>query len=90
MNEAIRRAIRTFFQGFVGVLALVAIPALNAMVQAAVGGDAIELNVDVWQSIGIAAIAGGVIALVSWAQNELEAHGAVKPLLKNGDTTEAS
>lgn len=72
MTEALKRAIRTFAQGFIGVLALVAIPQLNAMVQAVVGGDAIELHIDVWQGIVIAAIAGGAIALISWAQNALE------------------
>lgn len=72
MNDAVRRAIRTFIQGFIGVLALVAVPQLTNIVNDAVDGRAISVSLDVWQSIVFAAIAGGVIALISWAQNELE------------------
>ena len=72
MNDAVRRAIRTFIQGFIGVLALVAVPQLTNIVNDAVDGRAISVSLDVWQSVVVAAIAGGVIALISWAQNELE------------------
>lgn len=72
-TDALKRALRTFVQGFIGVLALLAIPILNSLIQAVAGGGTVEIDVDVWQSIGIAAVAGGVIALISWAQNELEA-----------------
>lgn len=82
MNDAVRRAVRTFLQGFVGVLALIAIPALNDLVTAVGNGGDVELDVNLWQGIVIAAIAGGVIALVSWAQNELENKTSVPAVLK--------
>lgn len=70
--DATKRAVRTFVQGFVGTLALLAVPVLNALVQAVAGGGEVEIDVNVWQSIAIAAVAGGVIALIAWAQNEFE------------------
>jgi hypothetical protein len=72
MNDAVKRAVRTFAQGFVGTLVLLAVPVLNNLVQAVAGGGEVTLDVSAWQSIGIAAVAGGMIALVSWAQNALE------------------
>ena len=66
MNDAAKRALRTFAQGFVGVLALIAIPALNNIVQAVAGGGEVEVDVNFWQGILIAAVAGGVIALISF------------------------
>lgn len=72
MNDALRRALRTFLQGFVGVLALIAIPALNNLVSAVAGGGEVEFDVNFWQGVAVAAVAGGIIALVSWAQNEIE------------------
>ena len=82
MSDALRRGIRTFFQGFIGVLALVAIPVLKQMVESAVGGQAIDIDVNVWQGIIVAAIAGGLIALIAWAQNALEDRGTVPAPLK--------
>jgi len=71
-TDAIRRATRTFFQGTIGVLVLLAIPVLNQMIQSVVGGGEVTIDLDLWQSIGIAAVAGGVIALISFLQNWLE------------------
>lgn len=74
MPDSIRRALRTFFQAFVGVLAL------------EVGALLIhpELLYDVaWlQRVGIAATAAGLVALVSFAHNALEDAGAVPALGK--------
>jgi hypothetical protein len=71
-SDAIRRATRTFFQGTIGVLVLIAIPVLNQMIQSIAGGDEVTIDLDLWQSIGIAAVAGGMIALISFLQNWLE------------------
>lgn len=81
MRDAAKRALRTFVQGFVGVLAVIAIPALNQLVQAVASGGEVAIDVNLWQGILIAAVAGGVIALISWAQNLLEAttHRTVLP-----------
>jgi len=82
MSDPIRRAIRTFLQGFVGVLALVAVPLLSNIVSSVVnGGNDVMIDLNIWKNIGIAAIAGGVIALVSFVQNALEDRSG-KALLK--------
>ncbi|MEZ4529574.1 MAG: hypothetical protein R2855_00970 [Thermomicrobiales bacterium] len=71
-TDAIRRAARTFFQGMIGVLVLIAVPVLNQLIQAVAAGGEVVIDVDLWQSIGIAAVAGGVIALIAFLQNVLE------------------
>lgn len=70
--DAVKRAVRTFGQGFVGTLALIAIPWLNQIVRVASDGGAVSVDVHAMGAIGIAAVAGGTIALISWAQNWLE------------------
>jgi hypothetical protein len=71
-TDALRRAARTFFQGMIGVLMLIAVPVLNQLIQAVAAGGEVVIDVDLWQSIGIAAVAGGVIALIAFLQNLLE------------------
>ena len=71
-TDALRRAARTFLQGSIGVLVLIAVPILNQLIQAVAGGGEVVIDVNVWRSIGIAAIAGGVIALIAFLQNVLE------------------
>jgi predicted phage tail protein len=71
-SDALRRAARTFFQGVIGVLVLLAIPVLNQLIQSVAGGGEVTIDLDLWRSIGIAAIAGGVIALIAFLQNALE------------------
>lgn len=72
MNDALRRAIRTFFQGFLAVLALIAVPALNSLIQAVASGGDVELDMKLWQGVLVAAVAGGLIALISFGQNAIE------------------
>jgi predicted phage tail protein len=71
-SDALRRAARTFFQGVIGVLVLLAIPVLNQLIQSVAGGGQVTIDLDLWRSIGIAAVAGGVIALIAFLQNALE------------------
>ena len=71
-KDALRRAVRTFLQGTIGVLVLIAVPILNQIIQAVAGGGEVVFDVDIWRSIAIAAIAGGVIALIAFLQNLLE------------------
>ena len=65
-NDALRRAARTFFQGVIGVLVLLAIPILNQLIQSVAAGERATVDLDVWQSIAIASVAGGVIALIAF------------------------
>ena len=80
MNDAMRRALRTFVQGFLGVLALVAVPALTDLVQAVASGGEVAIDVNFWQGVAVAALAGGLIALISWGQNVLE-QATGKPII---------
>ena len=72
MQDAIKRALRTFVQGFIGVLALIAVPILNTIVQTVAGGGDVIFDVNMWQGVGVAAVAGGIIALISFLQNAFE------------------
>lgn len=74
MNDAIRRAIRTFIQGFLG----------NLVGSSILSGVATRGVVD-WSGatkVGISALAGGVIALISFVQNALEDSGTIPAVLK--------
>lgn len=81
MNDALKRALRTFIQGFVGVLAIVAVPALKDLISSVASGGDVDIDVNLWQGIAVAAVAGGVIALIAWAQNAVE-DSTGKTLLK--------
>lgn len=72
MNDSLRRALRTFCQGAIATLALLAIPVLNGLVQSVAGGGNADIDVNLWGSIVVAAAAGGLAALISWGQNALE------------------
>ena len=72
MRDTIIRTLRTFLQGFIGTLALLAVPVLNTIIQTVAGGGTVEIDLNVWQSVGFAAVAGGVIALIAFGQNALE------------------
>lgn len=50
--------------------------------QAVAGGGEVEVDVNFWQGILIAAVAGGVIALISFGQNALEAKSHTNVLPK--------
>jgi hypothetical protein len=82
MSDAIRRALRTFLQAFVGTFVLVAVPWATNIVTAIVNAKPYELNFDVLQSAGLAAVFAGAIALVSWVQNALEDRTAMPAIIK--------
>jgi hypothetical protein len=72
MNDTVKRAVRTFFQGAVGVFAIIAIPALGDLVGSVKSGGTAEVDVNFWSGILIAAFAGGIISLVAFVQNLIE------------------
>lgn len=49
-----------------------AIPALNSLISSVASGGEVEIDVNIWQGIAIAAVAGGLIALISFGQNAVE------------------
>lgn len=82
MNDAIRRALRTFLQAFVGTLILVAVPWATDIVSAIVNAEPYELDFNVLQGAGVAATFAGFIALLSWVQNYLEDHSKMPAIGK--------
>lgn len=83
MPDAVKRAIRSFVQGFIGVFALAAVPVLNEIVTSAVSGDGSHITVDLnlWRNILLAGFAGGAVMLVAYVQNAIEDKSG-KALLK--------
>jgi hypothetical protein len=81
MNETLKRAARTFAQGFIGILILMAVPALQNLIQDA-GDGQIDVDLNFWRAVIIAAIAGGVVSLISFAQNLLEERDVIPKVLK--------
>jgi len=71
MSDKARRALRTFAQGFLGVLVIMAVPALQNLIQDAADGQ-VDIDLNFWRAVVVAAIAGGVIALISYGQNLFE------------------
>jgi hypothetical protein len=82
MNDTLKRAFRTFLQGFIGILALIAVPTLNGIIKAATGGGDIDIDPNIWRTILIAAMAGGFVALIAFVQNWLEQKGAIPTVAK--------
>ncbi len=83
-NDPIRRAVRTFAQGALGIFILFAVPALNDLVTSVGSGGVAVIDVPFWRNVGIAAIAGGIISLISFAQNFTEDHVPAFPALLKG------
>ena len=72
MNDALKRAIRTFVQGALGVAALLFVPFLQSLINAAAGNGEFDVDANALQKILIAVVAGGAIALIAWVQNLVE------------------
>lgn len=75
MSDAIRRAIRTFFQTFLGVI-----------ITSGIFSAAAENGVVDWsglKKVGLSAAAAAVVALLTYIQNALEDSGTIPALLKD-------
>ena len=79
----VRRGIRSFLQGFIGVLLITAVPALNDLVTSVGSGGVATIDVPFWRNVGIAAVAGGAISLIACVQNFLEDKTPMPALLKS-------
>lgn len=84
LPDFLRRAIRTFIDAFVGVLAIALVPALNDLVQNAVSGDGstIELDLNLYRNILLAACVAGVISLITLVKNWAEDNTSFPSVLK--------
>lgn len=64
MPDALRRALRTFLQAFLGSVLT------SGVLSTVVDSGTIDLSL--LQSVGVSALAAGFIALITWAMNFLE------------------
>jgi hypothetical protein len=74
LNDAVRRALRTFVQAFTGSILT------SGVLGAVADGAAVDLSI--FQKTGVSALAAGVIALLTYVQNALEDNGAIPAVLK--------
>lgn len=71
VQSTAKAAVKTFLQAFFGVLLLLAVPTLtNWAVSLQNGGD-VEIDVKWFTKVLIAAIGGGIAALISFIWNSL-------------------
>jgi hypothetical protein len=82
MTDALRRALRTFIQSFVGTFVLIGFPLLQGAYDALAGGEDIVFDINAWKRVGIACVISAVIALVSFIQNWLEDNTNTPAVLK--------
>ncbi len=73
----LRRTIRSFLQGFLGVFIFIGFPALQKIA----GGDTL-IDVEFWKGVAIACVAGGIVSLVTAVQNLLEDKAGMPAVLK--------
>jgi len=73
-NDALRRAVRTFIQSFIGVG--------MTMFLASYTTPGVLPGIEVMQRIGIAAATAGVISVLTFVQNALEDNTSTPALLK--------
>lgn len=75
MSDAFYRALRTFFQGFLGVL-------IGTGILSIIAADG-AVDWSILMKAVVSAVAGGVIAIVSFIQNTLEDGGQIPKFFKN-------
>lgn len=75
MSNAVKRALRTFLQAFIGTILASGVFALVA------SGE--QVPVDAFLVAARSAGAAGLIAVLSWAQNALEDADKLKAILKD-------
>ena len=83
----LRRALRTFLQAFVGMVALIGFPIAQNIINAATNGEPVQIDVDAWKRVLIAALFAGAVALISALQNALEDKAGVPAVLKGVATS---
>jgi hypothetical protein len=74
MSDAFRRALRTFIQAFLGSL-------LASGILSGIAADGV-VDLAIFEKAGVSALAAGVIAVLTWAQNALEDAAYIPSLLK--------
>jgi len=75
MNDALIRALRTFVQSALGVIALQGV----ALIADANDG---VIDANLWQRAGLTALVSGFVAATSYIQNALESANKIPTILK--------
>lgn len=75
LPDALRRAIRSFVQGAIGMVAVQAV----ALIADADDGS---IDASLWRRAGVTALVAGLFALVTWIQNYLEDADKIPSVLK--------
>lgn len=83
----LRRAIRSFVQGFLGMLILVGFPVAQNIINAVTNGEPFSIDLEAWKRILIAALFAGGMALVSLLMNLLEDKTTMPAMLKDKPST---
>ena len=68
-----KAAAKTFAQAFLSVLVLLLVPVLTSWATTLSNGGEIDVDVNFFSKVAIAAVGGGVAALISYAQNRIGA-----------------
>jgi hypothetical protein len=83
----LRRAARSFLQGFIGMIVLLGFPIAQSVINAATNGQPIDLDFNAWKTVLIAGLFAGGMALVSLVQNFLEDKAGMPAVLKGQATS---
>lgn len=78
----LRRAARTFLQGFIGMIVLLGFPIAQSVINAATSGQPIDLDFNAWKTVLIASTFAGGMALVTLVHNLLEDKTGMPAILK--------
>ena len=73
IQSVAKGAAKTFVQAFLAVLVLLLVPILTNWATTLSNGGEIEVDVNLFSKIAIAAVGGGIAALISYAQNRINA-----------------
>lgn len=71
VQSVAKAAAKTFMQAFLAVLVLLLVPILTRWAVDVSGGGQIDLDVHFFANILIAAVGGGIAALISFLQNRI-------------------
>ena len=69
----LKGAAKTFVQAFLAILVLLAVPILTRWAVDLQNGGSISIDVNIFVQILIAAVGAGIAALISYAQNRINA-----------------
>ena len=70
-QTVVRAAVKTFVQAALSILVLLLVPVLTQWATTVSAGGEIEVDVNFFAKVGIAALGGGIAAVISFAQNKI-------------------